>query len=612
MRLFDNMKIFLAIVLMLLPMTGISAPIEISATVDRSILALNQTFVYTIEISGEKANSVGNPELPDISAFTSYLGSSGTSQNIQIVNGKMAVSKSMSFSFMAIKAGKFSIPPTKVNYGGSVYRTDPIEIEITKQAAPQPQSGATRKQAQSQSDQTENIDDTIFLKPFVDKKKVYVNEPVILSYKIYTAVTITSYGISKQPNTTGFWAEEFDLGQQPKTHREMYKGREFLVAEIRKVSLFPTDPGEKKIEPMVIECDVRIQNRRRSIFDNFFDDPFFGRTTRKSVASPPVTIEVLPLPETNKPDDFTGAVGRYSISASVDKNEVKTNDALSLKVKLAGTGNIKVLPMPDIEIPNDFEQYEPKISESIQRSGNGVSGSKIFEYVLIPRFPGTQKIKPIKYSYFDPSSKSYKTISTAEIEINVAKGNEEFIVTGSGLSKEEVKLLGKDIRYIQKEIPEFRKIGAYYYRSPIYIILLILPVIMLGAAIIYRLHLDKLSDNVAYARSRKANQIAMNSLRKAKRKLSEQTQREFYSEASKALFGFLADKLNIPAASIIMDEVEEMMKKRNIDPQVISQYLKCLQVCDYQRFAPSSSDLEEMKQFYDQAKQAIISLEKVI
>ncbi|MBD3288466.1 hypothetical protein GF337_06640, partial [candidate division KSB1 bacterium] len=613
MRIDLKIKILLALGIFVLPVLATGADIQISATVDRARVALNQTFVYTVEISGEKANDVGDPDIPDISAFSTYLGSSGTSQNIQIVNGKMSVSKSISFSYMTSKVGKFTIPPTQIKYGGTVYKTAPIDIEIVKEAASsQPQNRQQRSRPRSQSVEPEDVGDHIFLRPFISKKQVYVNEPVILSYKIYTAVTITSYGIRKQPSTAGFWAEEFDLGQQPKTHREMYKGREFLVAEIKKVALFPTDAGKKTIEPMVIECDVRIQNRRRSIFDSFFDDPFFGRTTRKSVASPSLNIEVLPLPEAGKPANFSGAVGNYSISATVDKNQVKTNEALAFKVRLAGTGNIKVLPEPEVKIPNDFEKYDPKVSENIKRSGNSVTGSKVMEYVLIPRFPGIQKIEPITYTYFDPAIKSYKKISTREIEITVEKGSEEFIVTGSGLSKEEVRLLGKDIRYIQKEIPEFRKIGAYYYRSPIYLFLLVLPMMILGSAVLYRRHLDKLSENVAYARSRKANQLAMNRLRKARRKLDDNTQKEFYAETSKALVGFLADKLNISAASIITDEVEEMMQARDIDPEVISQYLQCLQICDYQRFAPSTSSEEEMKRFYEQAKSAIIALEKAI
>ena len=309
---------------------------------------------------------------------------------------------------------------------------------------------------------------------------------------------------------------------------------------------------------------------------------------------------------------FSGAVGNFSISATVDKNYVKTNEAVALKVKIAGTGNIKVLPTPKVEIPPDFELYEPKVAQRINRSGNTISGNKSFEYVLIPRFPGTQKIKPIDFSYFDTNSKIYTNLSTPEIEINVEKGSDEFIAVGSGLSKEEVKLLGKDIRFIQKHQPEFQKRGRYFYNNKIFIILLIFPLILVVSSIAYSRYLEKISATIAFARSRKANQIAMNRLRRAKRLLSEKTQKEFYAETANSLLGFLGDKFNISAAGIIIEQVEETMKARQIDNQVISQYLNCIQTCDFQRFAPSNASLTEMKQFYDQAKAAIVSLERVI
>lgn len=608
------MKIISFILILLICFNGLllAADIQISATIDHTVIQLEQSFTYTLEITGDKANSIKrDPKLPDIKEFAMYMGSSGTSQNIQIINGRMSVAKSMSFTFVATKIGKFNIGASELEYKGKIYRSKPINIEIVKQSSTVNRQKQNPKSNQSTQNQ-QSIEDNLYLRTFVDKKTVYVNEPIILSYKIYTNVTVTSYNVNKAPNTAGFWAEDFPLGNQPKTQRKMFKGQEFLVAEIKKTALFPTDPGTKEISPMQIECDVRVQRRRQSVFDSFFDDPFFGRSVRKSVFSVPVEIKVLPLPVANKPANFSGIVGDFSMSASVDKNNVKTNEAVALKIKIAGTGNIKIIPTPDIQIPSDFEQYEPKISQKINRVGDRISGSKIFEYVLVPRFPGLQKIKPFEFSYFDPASKSYKSIKTKELIINVEKGNDEFVVSGSGLSKEEVKLLGKDIRYIQTHIPELRQIGHYFHSSPFFLIILIIPVLMLVAAYSYSKHNEKLIGNVAYARSRKANQMAMNKLRKAKKALTEKTHTQFYAETSSALLGFLADKLNIAAAGIITDQIENMMKSRNIDNQVISDYLSCIQICNYQRFAPSKTDISEMNKFFDQAKSAIIALDKVI
>ncbi len=592
-------------------LTARSAELQLTATVDRRSLALNQAFTYTVEISGDKAKVVkSDPKLADISEFALYMGSSGTSQNIQIINGKMSVSKSISTSYVANKAGTFQIPPAEIEFDGVIYRTDPIAIQIQQQSSA-PRSVPKDRQGAASSSQA-TMEDDIFLRALVNKKRVYVNEPIILTYKIYTALTVTSYGISKAPNTAGFWVEEFPLREQPNTTRENYNGRDFLTAEIKKYSLFPTDAGTKTIGPMMIECDVRVQARSRSVFDGFFDDPFFGRSVRQAVNSSPTNIEVMPLPEDNKPADFSGAVGSYSITAQVDKKQVKTNDAIALKVTLSGSGNIKMLPTPHVEIPADFEQYDPKVSQQMDYQGNTITGSKSFEYVLIPRFPGIQKIKPVHFSYFDTKSGTYRRISTPEMEIVVEKGSEDLMVYGSGLSKEEVKLLGKDIRFIQKNIPDFKRKNRFFHNSGLYLALFVFPLVLLGAALIYQNHQDKLSGNIAYARNRQANQMAMKKLKKAKQVLSESTQKQFYAEASHGLLGFLADKFNISAAGMMTDQVEELMKEHKINEQVISEYLSCLNLCDYQRFAPSNSTLPEMKEFYEKAKAAIIAAEKII
>ncbi len=586
--------------------------IKITATVDRTTIGINQTFTLEVELSGEGANKAGDPKLPDISDFATFMGNSGTSTNMQIINGKMSLSTTYSFTFMATKVGKFTISPVIINFNGQEYSSTPISIEIAQSTTPPTQ--ARQRDARTPADQPslQNLEDNLFLHVSVNKRRVYVNEPIILAYKIYTRVTVTQYGIGKLPNTAGFWAEEFPLGNQPKTYEEILNGKKYMVAEIKRTALFPTDAGTKTIGPMEIECSIRVQQQRRSIFDSFFDDPFFGRTVNQTIASKSLNVEVLPLPDENRPKSFSGLVGQFNLSADVDKTSIKTNEAISLKIKISGSGNIKMIPIPNVEVPADFEKYEPKVTENINRTENAVSGSKTFEYVLIPRYPGVQKIKPVLFSYFDIANKKYRILTTPEIVIDVAKGSDEFMTVTSGLSKEEVKLLGKDIRFIQTGNAEFSKIGSYLYEKSYFILLLIFPILAVLASYGYRRHLDKLSGNIAYARSRKANQLAMKKLHKAKKLLSETRQKEFYAETANSLMGFLGDKFNISSAGIITDQVEELMKSKNIQDDVIRQYLSCLQVCDYQRFAPSNSNLQGMKEFFDQAKQAIVSLERVI
>ena len=584
--------------------------IEVQSSVDNTRIGLNQNFTLTVEISGENAGDAGNPQIPDMSNFAVYVGSSGTSQNIQIINGTMSVTLSHTYIFRAVTLGKFTIPAITVVMNGKEYRTQPIPIEIVKSASSSQSQRQPQRNSYNGSNQINS--DNLFLRVLVNKRTAYVNEPVMISYKLYTRVSVTQYSVNKLPNTAGFWAEEYDLGNQPKVYDEVYKGKKYRVAEIKRMALFPTDAGKKTITPMEIDCSVRVQSRRRSVFDSFFDDPFFGRSIRKLVRSKPLTINVLPLPTAGKPADFSGLVGNFSISSFVDKTSVKTNDAITFKIEIAGTGNIKMIPEPKLQLPTDFEQYPPKISQKINRNNQGLAGSKVFEYVLVPRHPGEQIIKPVSFSYFDVSTNSYRTISTREIKVHVEKSTNDLVAYTGTKNKEDIQYLGKDIRYIQLNTIELKKITKPIYQRFYFYLLLLLPLVIVFSSFQYRKYLDKMSGNVAYARSRKANRMAQKRLSLAKKYLKEETQKDFYREVSNALLGFIGDKFNVSAAGIITDEVEKLMRDRGVDDGVIKKYMDCLRVCDYQRFAPASAKIDEMKKFLNEAKQALVALEKVV
>ncbi len=605
-----TLYIFLTVIVLLFRSNLVSAQnLEISAHVNRTQIGLGHQFELIVELSGSDANNAPQPDLPDIEEFTNFIGTS-SSQNIQLINGQMTVSKIYTHHFIASKQGKFQISAIKLAFKGKIYTTDAIAVEIVKQASTQTQNRPPQNKATPDS---EDLSELLFLKTLVNKRRVYQNEPVIVTYKIYTAVNITSYGISQLPNTVGFWSEDFPTPNRPKLYNEVVNGRQFRVAEIKKVALFPQGPGAKILDPMKVDCEVQLprQRRRRDIFDSFFDDPFFSnRSVRRSIHTNSITIDILPLPDEGKPVDFSGAVGSFSIMASVDKNNVKTNEAITLKIKLSGIGNIKILPKPKVDFPSDFEVYDPKISENIKRANGQISGSKTFEYVLIPRFPGRQVIKPISFSYFDLATSSYKRKSSKVIEISVSKGDEQFLSSPIGSSKEDVKFIGQDIRFIQMRMPEFQKIGPVFYKKTVFYFVMIVPLLILVSAVSYRKHLDKLSTNVAYARSRKANQMALKRLRQANKQLHASNQKEFYSEVSKALMGFVGDKINVPAAGLITDQVDSVLRGRGINDEIVANFLECLNTCDYRRFAPGDSDNGEMRVFFDKARKVLINLDK--
>lgn len=592
-----------------------AADFRVDASIDRSQVALNQGFVITLEVTGEGTTQVNfQPEFPEsMNKFCQLIGRGGESSNFQIINNKVSFSKSIQYTFQAKELGKFQIDPIVVKIGNQTYQSNSFQIEIVKAGTTTPPAGSTPMTPGSEPS-TGGLDENLFLKAVVNKRTVYQNEPVIVTYKIYTRVTVTSYNLEKLPNTTGFWQEEFEMPQQPRLFTEVINGKKFQVAEIRKVALFPTETGKKTLEPLVLNCEVRVQTRRRStsIFDSFFDDPFFGRTQQVTIANEPVTINVLPLPLENKPKDFSGIVGRFNLSVTADKNEVEANEAIKLKARLNGEGNIKLLPNPVIELPEDFEKYGPTISEKINRENNKISGSKSFEYVLIPRQAGNRIIKGLTLSYFDLDSKTYKILQTPDIQINIKKGKKDFVSIGPGFSREEIKILGKDIRYIQQSTPEFSLIGQYFYQSPVFLILLFSPLIIMAGAIYYRRRLDVFSENVAYARSQRASKIATDRLKAARKFLAENTQKEFYAEVSKAILSFVANKLNLDEAGIMNSEVLNLLRNKKVNESIIQQYQACLQTCDFQRFAPSKANFDEMKKFYNEAKNVITALQKAL
>lgn len=583
--------------------------LRINATVDKTVIGLNQQFTLNIELSGEGANKVSNPEVPMLNQFANFLGS-GSSQNIQFINGKMSVSKTISYHFRASSIGNFKIPSITVTYKGKQVQSEAINIEIVQN----PGSSQKSQKNKGVTQGTGPAEGDLFLRVEVNKKRVYQNEPVIVTFKIYTQLNISQFGYLQLPETAGFWAEEFDLPQQPQTHKEILQGKEYLVATIKKMALFPTSSGPKTISSMGIECAVRMKRRRsHDPFQDFFDDSFFfGRTERKEVFSKPLTITVNSLPDDGKHPEFSGIVGQYKISDSVDKTQIKTNEAITYKLTVEGTGNIRTLPNPNVSFSPDFEVYPPKISESVNRKGEIISGKKSYEYVLIPRVPGAQKIHPVILHYFNPNKQLYERSQTKERIIQVAKGDEVMSFIPSGLSKEEVKLLSQDIRFIHIDNPKFKRRGVTFYTTWLFWFILIFPLTCVGLAMGYGKHLNRLEGDIAYARGKRASRMSKRRLARAKFHLKESSQKLFYAEVGKALMGYLGDKLNIAEAGLISDEVKTILKKREIQEEIVKNIFHCLDICDMKRFAPAESTVEEMNGFLKQAEEALTHLDRAL
>ena len=601
MKRFFKKLFIIGIYAAVLSSSPLFAQLQVKSYVDKNIIENGDQFTLFVEISGKDSQKSGQPDLPDLSAFAAFLGS-GSSRSVQIINGKMSVTKTLQYQYQAIKEGKFTINPVQVKAGGKTYSTGSINIEIVKS------SGSTqRPQNRSRSNSSMISSKDLYLRVIPNKHKVYVNEPLVLTYKIYTRVDVTSFGFQKLPETTGFWVEDFTKNaSRPVTKTEVINGVRYTVATIKEMALFPMSAGDKVLEPMVIVCSVRVKRRSNDIFDSFFDDPF-GRQINKSIASKPMKISVKPLPQQQKPADFSGIVGNYVISASVDKNYVSTNEAVTFKFIVKGSGNLKTLPEPKIKFSDDFEVYPPKVTQNVSFTSGIVHGTKTFEYVLIPRKPGIKKLPAVKLSVFNPAKNKYELISTKQIVLNVKKSSKKFESTAhTGLTKEEVMLVDKDIRFIKTECSRFYPAKPEPVFSNLwFLILMLFPVLSIISAVIYRRHTDKMMTDQAYARNKRSSKMAKKRLADARKVMDEERGKEFYAEAGKALIGFVADKLNIPEAGLITKDVKEKLKGLGVSEKTINEYFECVNICDIKRFSPETSTHDEMKSFIKRAEDAI-------
>lgn len=574
--------------------------VSVRAYLDRREVGLDQLFVLNVEVSGTQQID-SEPQLPDLSPFATYLGRS-TSTSMQMINGRTTVSLTLQFRYQANEEGTFEIGPVEVRADGEAYRTEPLQLTIT--------SALSRAQPSPDAPADSELDiapEDLFVSAEVSKRRVFENEPVIVEYRIYTRVNVDSYSITRLPSTAGYWVEDLSESGSPTVERVIRDGVQYVTAPIRKVALFPTGPGKRTVEPLAIEAQVRVRRQARDLFEDFFSESMFARRVPVGLASEPIEIDVLPLPEEGKPADFSGFVGGLDVSASLDKEQTETNQAVTLRVTMKAEGNVRALPEPVIDFPADLEVYPPDVSERIDREGNRIAGSKTFEYVLLPRSPGRKTIPAIEVSYFDTSRREYAIASSEPLAIEVTGTAVEGPAV-AGLRRGNVEPLRQDIRFIHIATPSFRPIEGSLFGRPDFWIVLLVPLIVVGGALGFRRHRDRLEGDVAYARHRRAGRVAKKRLGRARALRSPSTTREFYAEVARALEGFLADKLNLAEAGLIGEQARARLAARGVSGEAVGEYFACLSECDRQRFAPAESSLEEMDAFLKRTGEAMTRL----
>ncbi|WP_169833694.1 BatD family protein [Caldithrix abyssi] len=588
-----------------------SQDIQIRSYVSKNKVGINENFTYSIEVSG-KSTSLPDPVAPDFKDFY-VLSGPNTSTSIQFVNGRMSATKVHTYYLQPKKKGQLNIPPATVKRKGKTIKSNAITITVVDQPQTAQKPSRQRKAPKKTTDR-DLLGQSIYLKTEVSKRKAYVGEQIVVAYKLYFRVNVSGYDFKKLPSNPGFWTEEFEMPGQPIISSEIVNGLNYNVATIRKIAIFPTQSGELTLEPISVMVEARVQRRSRSIFDSFFDDPF-GRVVQKTLSSKPIKIKVMELPQEGRPADFNGAVGRYNLDVKIDKTDVKTNDAVSLKVTIAGEGNIKMVNVPDVIVPPDIEKYDPKIKTELDNVGARIRGKKKAEIILIPRVPGDFLIKPLTFSYFDPQTGKYVTLRSKAIPLHVS-GQRGVAMSqplggGASLDQRYVDLIGRDIRFI-KEFSQFQPVGYKIYRSFKFWGLIGFGFIFLIVFVLVNDYQARISGDERLVRSRKAGRMAAKQLSKARDLLKSGEYDQFYRAVSNALQGFVRDKLNIDLSDFSTPTVRKHLNERKIDPAVVDEYIAVLEEADFRQFANIPDSPEERQKFYDRAKKVLTSLEKWI
>lgn len=559
-------------------------------------IGLGASFVLNVEVTGTQ-DVRRDLQLPDLSAFAQFLGSS-TQSSTRMAGGRTTVSFTIQYRFQALTEGTFEIPPFEVGAAGQTFTTEPITVTVSNQPA-----------ATSQRQEAGVGPEDLFITAEASSASVLEGEPLIVEYRIWTRVDVTNFGMTSVPEPEGFWVEDATPEGQPAVEQRTRNGIQYTTALIRRIALVPTSVGTKEIGPIGVEAQVRIRGGGIDPFGDFFGrSPFSSRTIPVTVLANPLSIEVRPLPA-GRPDGFSGIVGDLTATATIDRDSIDANDAVTLTVTLRGEGNMRVVPAPELELPADFEIFPPEVSESVTPIVGGLSGRKTFEYVLIPRAPGRRSLPSLEWTYFDVDAGEYRTTATEALEL-VVSGTA--IEGPAALSRGGVAELRQDIRFIRLGPLDLRPAGGSLFGTPGFWIFALLPLAgMLGAVGLQR-HREMLEGDVAYARGRRAGRVARKRLAQARGMVGGDDSRAFYAEVATALRGLAADRLNLAEAGIQTSELERELAAAGVDDPTRSEVRACLDHCDRQRFAPPTANEEERTRFLDRVGEVMGALDRAL
>ncbi len=576
------------------------------------VVVSGDQFRLTFTVNTQKVKDFRAPSITK--GFDVLMGPSRSQQSsTQIINGKVSSSSSITYTYilMAGDAGTYTIPAASIEANGEKIFSNAVTIKVL----PPDQSASGSKGSQKSGAQAGNqaasgriTCNDLFITATASKTTVHEQEAILLTYKVYTLVNLRQL-FGKMPDLKGFHTQEIELPQQKTFSLEHYKGRNYNTTVWSQYVLFPQQTGKLEIPSITFEGVVAIQTVSDDPFDAFFNGGGY-QEVKKKIVTPKLTINVQPLPA--KPANFSGGVGEFTLASSINAKDVKTNDAVTIKLTISGSGNMKLISTPEVKFPEDFEVYDPKVTNNFEASRAGLSGTQTIEYLAIPRHAGNFTIPPVEFTYFDLKSNSYKTLKTEAYNINVAKGqgNADQVIADF-TNKENVKVLGQDIRFIKLGDTKLMPKGDVFFGTVGYYLWYIIPfVLFVGLVVFFRKQAAE-NANVAKVKTKKANKVATKRMKLAGKLLAENRKNEFYDEVLKALWGYISDKLSIPVSQLSKDNIEAELAKYGVADEVIKDFINALNECEFARYAPGDEN-EAMDKVYTTSVEAISKMENSI
>lgn len=584
----------------------------------------------TVEVGGKfrvqftvNTQNVSHFSAPDFKGFEVIYGPATSSQSsFQMINGRTSQSSSIIYTYVLLagNSGTFTIGSASVQVDGKTVKSKPVQVRVLSGGAGGSSNGGSSngggnsgnygggQSSSAPSASSSNISaKDLFMTATASRTSVHEQEAILLTYKIYTLVDLTQLD-GKLPTLDGFQIQEIPLPRTKEFSIEQYNGRNYRTVTWSQYLLFPQKSGKLTIPSITYEGVVITRNRNLDPIEAFFNGQSGYSEVKRKITTPTLTINVSPLP--NKPEGFSGAVGKFSVSSSISTKEVDANEAVTLKISVQGSGNMKLISTPEVQFPKDFETYDAKVNDNFQLTRSGLSGSKDFEYLFVPRHPGTYEIPASEFIYFDTESRSYKTIKTEAytLKVNKGKGGAGQSVSNYSGQQQDVQQLNQDIRFIKKGDVDLHQPGDTFFGTWKCWAAYILPFLLFVIAMVLGRKQMKANANVAHLRGKKANKVALKRMKTAKKLLDAHDTGKFYDEVLRALWGYVGDKFNMSQESLNKENIEQSLTSRQVPDEQIQQFMKVLNDCEFARYAPGDVN-ENMENVYNSAISAISKME---